>query len=117
MHFASFSAAFTVHLLIVICCSHSHVVQLGSSQSSQVPQRGCVPSNCYKSLVPAHAEPSVTLPVCGRAATGPDTQIIGRTSDEVDVLRNNEWLVLLCRITGRTCRVVRPYALALPACH
>ena len=42
-----------------------------------------------------------------RAANGPGPQIIARTSDEVDVLRNNGWQLLLCQITrGYNRRVV-----------
>jgi hypothetical protein len=68
-------------------------------------------------LLPARAEPHLSCFPCVAEPPMAPYSIIRRTSDEVDVLRYNEWQALLCRITGRTCRVVGPYALALPACH
>jgi hypothetical protein len=64
--------------------------------------------SCYEAAPAGSSRTAcIALPLCSRAANGPGPQIIGRTSDEVDVLSTNDWQLLLCQITrGCNCRGV-----------
>jgi hypothetical protein len=65
-------------------------------------------ASCYEGAPAGSSRTAcIALPLCSRAARGPGTQIIGRTSDEVDVLSTNDRQLSLCQSTrGYNCRVV-----------
>jgi hypothetical protein len=72
------------------------IEELSQSASFVLIHHGCLvppPGRAKFAIV----NPAITAariparPLCSRAANGPDPQIIGRTSDEVDILNTNDW--------------------------
>ena len=73
MAFAKISAASTAHLLVVIRCSHSHVLKAGPhSIRPRTSARLRSFSSCYEAGPAGSSRTAfIALRLCGRAATGP----------------------------------------------